>query len=129
MSGKKILIIEDNEKNRKLIKVILKAKGYYTMEAEDARSALDQLKREPPDLILMDIGLPEIDGLELTKQIKQDASTKNIPIIAVTAHAMAGEKEKVLKAGCDAYISKPIDTNELPIIIEKFLNPKDNLNL
>lgn len=128
MPGKKILIVEDNEKNRKLIKVILKAKGYYTMEAEDARAALDQLKRETPDLILMDIGMPEIDGLELTRQIKQDESTKNIPIIAVTAHAMTGEKEKVLKAGCDAYISKPIDTNELPITIEKFLRLKNESN-
>lgn len=121
MSGESILVVEDNEKNRKLIKVVLKARGYKVLEAEDAKSALGQLGNGNPDLILMDMGLPGIDGMELTRRIKKNENTKNIPIIAVTAHAMKGAKEKILEAGCDDYISKPIDINEFPKVVEKIL--------
>ncbi|MGR3318719.1 MAG: response regulator [Candidatus Anammoxibacter sp.] len=127
MAGETILVVEDNEKNRKLIRVVLKAKGYNIIEAEDAETALDQLKKDIPDLILMDIGLPEMDGFELTRQIKRDKTTKNVPIIAVTAHAMKGEKEKMLDAGCDDYVSKPIDINEFSKTVEKVLNDKKQL--
>lgn len=125
MSGESILVVEDNEKNRKLVRVVLKARGYNVLEAEDAKSALGQLENDNPDLILMDMGLPGMDGMELTRQIKKNKNTKNIPIIAVTAHAMKGAKEKILDAGCDDYISKPIDINEFPKVVEKILkNPK-----
>ena len=121
MPGKCILVVEDNEKNRKLVRVVLKARGYDIVEAEDAKSALGQLENVNPDLILMDMGLPGIDGMELTRRIKKDENTKNIPIIAVTAHAMKGAKERILDAGCDDYISKPIDINEFPKVVEKIL--------
>ncbi|MGR3176616.1 MAG: response regulator [Candidatus Anammoxibacter sp.] len=124
MAGETILVIEDNEKNRKLIKVVLKAKGYKIIEAEDAETAMDQLKKDIPDLILMDIGLPGMDGFELTRLIKRDKTTKDVPIIAVTAHAMKGEKEKTLEAGCDDYVSKPIDINEFQKTVARVLNDK-----
>ena len=124
MAGETILVIEDNEKNRKLIKVVLKARGYKIIEAEDAETAMDQLKKDIPDLILMDIGLPEMDGFELTRLIKRDKTTKDVPIIAVTAHAMKGEKEKTLEAGCDDYVSKPIDINEFQKTVARVLNDK-----
>lgn len=122
MPGEKILVVEDNEKNRKLIRVILKSKGYELIEADDAEKALELLNNNlRPDLILMDIGLPGMDGLELTRQIKQNELTKNIPVIAVTAHAMRGDEEKILAAGCDNYISKPIKVGEFPGTIEELL--------
>ena len=121
MAGKTILIVEDNERNRKLVKVILKAKGYVILEAEDAPSTFCELEKTVPDLILMDIGLPQINGLELTKLIKQREETKGVPIVALTAHAMIGDREGILAAGCDDYISKPIDINEFPKTIADIL--------
>lgn len=117
----KILVVEDNDRNRRLIRIILKAKGYEVVEAGTAEEAIVHLKNEPIALILMDIQLPEMDGLELTQNIKKDPDTKDIPIIALTAYAMKGDREKFLAAGCDGYISKPIDTRELPKVIMKFL--------
>ncbi len=122
----KILVVEDNEKNRKLIRVVMNSKGYEIVEADDSVSALEMLAQETPDIILMDIGLPGMDGLELTKKIKQDESTKDIPIIAVTAHAMHGDEEKILEAGCNGYISKPINVAEFPTAIEKALQEAKN---
>lgn len=121
MAGEKILIIEDNDKNRKLVRVVLKARGYEIVEAADARTALEVLQHDMPDLILMDMGLPEMDGFELTGMIKRNKTMRNIPIIAVTAHAMKGEKEKFLEGGCDEYVSKPIDINKFPAIVERIL--------
>ena len=121
MSGEKILVVEDNDKNRKLIRIVLKSKNYEILEACDANKALELLETWIPDLILMDIGLPGMDGLELTRQLKQTESTKDVPIIAVTAHAMMGDEEKILAAGCDDYISKPIKVGEFPATIEGFL--------
>jgi len=115
------MVVEDNEKNRKLIRVVLKAKGYNVIEATTGEEALSLLKEQIPDIILMDIQLPGIDGLTLIRQIKADAGKKDIPIIAVTAHAMKGDQQKILDTGCDAYMSKPIDTRELPLTIEKYL--------
>ncbi|MGR3221279.1 MAG: response regulator [Candidatus Anammoxibacter sp.] len=122
MAGETILVVEDNEKNRKLIRVVLKAKGYNIVEAGDAETALQMLETDIPDLILMDVGLPKMDGLELTKLVKCGETTKDIPIIAVTAHAMLGAKEKMIEAGCDGYISKPIDIHEFPKTVAKVLN-------
>lgn len=116
-----ILVVEDNDRNRRLMRIVLKAKGYEVMEATTGKEALDYLSTQTPDLILMDIQLPRTDGLTLTKEIKSNAQTKDIPIIAVTAYAMKGDKERMLEAGCDDYISKPIDTQKLPLIIAEIL--------
>lgn len=122
MSGKNVMVVEDNEKNRKLMRVVLKAKGYNITEATTGEEALNLLKTQTPDIILMDIQLPGIDGLTLIKQIKDNVVTKDIPIIAVTAYAMKGDEQKILDTGCNAYVSKPINTQELPIIVEKYIN-------
>lgn len=115
------MVVEDNEKNRKLMRVVLKSKGYAVIEAATGEEALNLLKNQKPNIILMDIQLPGIDGLTLIKLIKADAMTKEIPIIAVTAYAMKGDEQKILETGCDAYVSKPINTQELPLIIEKYI--------
>jgi len=117
----KILVVEDNDRNRRLIKIVLKAKGYEVIEAVTAEEAIVQLDNEPIALILMDIQLPKMDGLKLAQNIKKNPDTKDIPVIALTAYAMKGDREKFLAAGCDDYISKPIDTRELPKIVTKFL--------
>ena len=122
MSDKNVMVVEDNEKNRKLMRVVLKAKGYNITEASTGEEALNLLKNQKPDIILMDIQLPGIDGITLIKQIKGDITTKDIPIIAVTAYAMKGDEQKILETGCDAYVSKPINTQELPLIVEKYIN-------
>lgn len=124
MSNKNVMVVEDNEKNRKLMRVVLNAKGYNVIEATTGEEALNLLKEQTPDIILMDIQLPGIDGLTLIRQIKADASKKDIPIIAVTAHAMKGDEQKIMDSGCDAYVSKPIDTRELPVTVEKYLKNK-----
>ncbi len=121
MSDKNVMVVEDNEKNRKLMRVVLKAKGYNIIEAATGEEALNLLKNQKPDIILMDIQLPGIDGLTLIKQIKASVITKDIPIIAVTAYAMKGDEQKILDTGCDAYVSKPINTQELPRIVEKYI--------
>jgi len=121
MSDKNVMVVEDNEKNRKLVRVVLKAKGYNIIEAATGEEALNLLKNQKPDIILMDIQLPGIDGLTLIKQIKASVITKDIPIIAVTAYAMKGDEQKILDTGCNAYVSKPINTQELPLIVEKYI--------
>lgn len=118
---KRILYIEDNIDNRLLIQRVLQAEGYEVIEATDGRSGLLQAAEAQPDLILMDINLPEIDGYELTARLKQMTSLNRIPIIAVTANVMKGDREKTLAAGCDGYIQKPIDIDLLPGQIERFL--------
>jgi len=121
MTDKNVMVVEDNEKNRKLMRVVLKSKGYNVIEAATGEEAINTLKKHKPDIILMDIQLPGIDGITLVKQIKADANTNDIPIIAVTAYAMKGDEQKILSSGCNGYISKPIDTRELPNIIEQYL--------
>jgi len=103
------------------MRVVLKAKGYNIIEAATGEEALNLLKNQKPDIILMDIQLPGIDGLTLIRQIKASVITKDIPIIAVTAYAMKGDEQKILDTGCNAYISKPINTQELPLIVEKYI--------
>ncbi|TVM03582.1 MAG: response regulator [Candidatus Brocadia sp. WS118] len=124
MSDNNVMVVEDNEKNRKLMRVVLKAKGYNVIEATTGEEALNILKNQKPNIILMDIQLPGIDGLTLIKQIKADAVTKEIPIIAVTAYAMKGDEQKILDTGCEAYMSKPINTQELPHMIEKYIKKR-----
>ena len=119
--AKKILIIEDNDLNLKLFRDLLEANGYQTDETKEGINALELTKREKPDLILMDIQLPEISGLDVTRQIKGDIEVADIPIIAVTAFAMKDDEEKILRAGCEAYISKPISIGNFLETVKQFL--------
>ena len=109
---KKILIVEDVEWNRDLLAQVLE-EAYTIIEAEDGRQGLEVAEAERPDLILMDLSLPQMDGWELAARIRQTEAIRDVPIIAVTAHAMAGDEERALKAGCNGYLSKPIDEEEL----------------
>ena len=120
----KILIIEDTENNRVLLGRRLKPKGYDIVTAEDAERGLALLPDERPDLILMDVGLPGMDGWTATRQLKSDPASRQIPVIALTAHAMEGDREKAMQAGCDDYETKPIDFNRLFEKIDRLLgNP------
>ena len=118
---KKILIVEDNELNMKLFNDLLAAHGYETLPTRDGLEALDIARREHPDLIIMDIQLPGISGLEVTKMIKSDESTKSIPVIAVTAFAMKGDENKIREGGCEAYVAKPIRIDELVSVVKRFI--------
>ena len=122
MSTKRILVVEDVEMNRKIVRIVLNAKGYEVLEAVDADEALAMLQIGLPDLILMDIALPGISGEDLTRQIKANSEWCHVPIIAFTAAAMKGEPEKFRDAGCDDYISKPVDTHALVDMVEHYLN-------
>lgn len=119
--AKTVLIVEDNELNMKLFHDLLEAHGYNTIETKDGREALELAREHHPDLILMDIQLPEISGLEVTKWIKEDASLKGIPVIAVTAFAMKGDEEKIREGGCEAYLAKPISVANFLETVERFL--------
>jgi len=117
----KILIVEDNPRNMRLIEMTLRAKNYTLLKATDGEEALDMAMREQPDLIIMDIQLPKVNGLEVTKKLRETPAFSHIPIIGVTAYAMKGDKERVIESGCDAYLSKPINTRELPEVIAEML--------
>ena len=112
----KVLIVEDNEMNRDMLSRRLGRKGYDLVMAMDGEEGVRMTHSENPDIVLMDMSLPVIDGWEATKRLKADAATQNIPVIALTAHAMSGDREKALEAGCDDYDTKPI---ELPRLLEK----------
>ena len=109
----KILLVEDNEMNRDMLSRRLIRKGYEVVMALDGRQAVEMATGENPDLIIMDMSLPVIDGWEATRQVKAAPATRAIPVIALTAHAMAGDREKAIEAGCDDYDSKPIDLPRL----------------
>jgi CheY-like chemotaxis protein len=111
MNEKKILLVEDNEVNRRLAGFLLRSQGYEVREATSGAAAFEMVERERPDLIVMDIQLPEMDGLEITRRLKQQPGTADIPVIAVTSFAMKGDREKALAAGCAGYVTKPIDKN------------------
>jgi len=119
--NEKILIVEDNPRNMRLITMTLRAKGYTLLEATDGEEALDMAVRERPDLIIMDIELPKINGLAVTRKLRKTPEFSHVPIIAVTAWAMKGDRERVIEAGCDAYLPKPINTRELPEVIAAML--------
>lgn len=109
MGGKRILLIEDNAVNRRLAQFLLKSKGYEVWEVTNAPEAFESLKERRPDLILMDIQLPGMDGLSATRQLKADPATRDIPVLAVTSYAMKGDEAKAFEAGCSGYVTKPID--------------------
>ena len=113
---KRILVIEDQELNRKVVRIVLQSKGYTVVEATDAVEALASLEDAIPQLILMDIALPGQSGEDLTRQIRANLAWVDIPIIALTAAAMSGDRERILKAGCDDYLSKPID---IKVLVER----------
>ncbi len=122
MSAKCVLVVEDKDLNRKIVRIVLKSKGYNVLEATNAEEALEILQAQIPDLILMDIALPGMSGEELTRQIKGTPQWRHLPIIALTAHAMKGDREQFLKAGCDDYISKPINTRLLAELVKNHLS-------
>ena len=119
---KKVLIVEDNDLNMKLFNDLLVAHGYGTLQSKDGIEALRLARQHHPDLILMDIQLPEISGLQVTQWIKEDANLRTIPIIAVTAFAMKGDEEKIRDGGCEAYIAKPISIASFLQTVERFLS-------
>ena len=117
----KILLVEDNEMNRDMLTRRLERKGYEVVIAVDGQAGIDMASSTSPDIILMDLSLPVIDGWEATRKIKADPATQSIPVIALTAHAMAGDEQKALQAGCDDYDTKPIDLKRLLGKIENLL--------
>ena len=121
-----ILYVEDNPDNRLLVRRILLSEDYSLLEATDAMDALNVLKTAHPDLILMDINMPDMDGYTLTAKIKSLPGFERVPILAVTANVMRGDKEKTLEAGCDGYIQKPLDIEQLTREIEKFISRRTN---
>lgn len=118
---KRVLIVEDNELNKKLFRDLLEANGYEVAHTGDGMEVLDMLRQKRPDLILMDIQLPEISGLEVTRWIKADPALKDIPVVAITAFAMKGDEERIRAGGCDGYISKPISVPSFLATVKKFL--------
>jgi len=118
---KRILVVEDNETNMYLIRFILRKSGHQVIEAGTGEEGVELALKEKPDLVIMDLQLPGIDGLEATRRIRNSEANEEIPIIALTSHAMAGDKEKALKAGCTGYIEKPINPETFMAEIEKYL--------
>ncbi len=121
MAGEKILMIEDNPINAELVIDLLELEGYEIIHADNAEKGIELAHTENPMLILMDVGLPGMDGLEATGILKNDAKTKDIPIVVLTSHAMKGDSERAIEAGGDGYITKPIDTREFPNQVAKYL--------
>lgn len=124
MSAARILVVDDNPTNLKLVSDVLSFEGYTLFKAADAEEAQELLRHSTPDLILMDIALPGMDGLTLTRQLKAGDKTRHILIVALTAFAMKGDDIKAREAGCDGYITKPVDTRELPAQVAEILKGK-----
>ena len=123
----KILVVEDNPLNMRLMEMTLSTWNYTLLKATDGQEALDIAEKERPDLIIMDINLPGMSGLEVTKKLREKPAFSQTPIIGITAYAMKDDKEKVLKSGCDVYLSKPINTRELPVIIAELLSQRQKI--
>ena len=121
---RKVLIVEDNQDSRELVVKVLKSKGYLTIEAEDGEEALEKARAEKPDLVLLDISLPKLNGYEVAQRLKAMEEFQEIPIVAFTAHAMKGDREKVIVSGFEGYISKPVNIRELPDQIKYFIRGK-----
>jgi two-component system cell cycle response regulator DivK len=119
MTGERILVVEDNEKNMKLFRDVLAATGYRTLEATTGGEAVDMASEHAPDLVLMDIQLPDLDGVEALRRLRADARTATIPVLALTAQAMRGDRERFLAEGFDGYVSKPVNVRELIGIVRQ----------
>jgi len=116
-----VLLVEDNEDNLLIYSTILRHSGFSVIEARDGQAGIDAARRELPGLILMDVSIPIVDGLEATRQLKSDPATKHIPIIALTAHALASDQQKAIEAGCDAYIAKPAEPRAVLNAVKRYL--------
>jgi two-component system cell cycle response regulator DivK len=123
MSGKLVLHVEDNEYNRKIIRDLLSKNSYEIVEAHNGEAALDALARQRPDLILMDVQLPKLSGLEVTRRIRADPLLAQIPVIAITSFALSGDDRLAIEAGCNAYIAKPFRPRDLLEMIRRFIGP------
>ncbi len=123
MAGETILVVDDNPSNSKLARIVLQEEGYVVHTAADAEQALRLVQTAPPRLILMDIQLPGMDGLELTRRLKSNDATRHIVILALTANALKSDEERTWAAGCDGYLTKPVDIEELAQIVAQHLSP------
>ncbi len=121
--AKRILIVDDNENNRLLMSDILQYRGYEIFQAQDGEKAINMARELKPDLILLDIQMPGLDGFAAAKILKSDPLTKDIKLIVVTSFAMKGDRERILALGVDDYIAKPIDTRQFPVLVEKYIGP------
>jgi CheY-like chemotaxis protein len=121
MAGARILVIEDNPLNLELVRALLEVHGYEVIDSGNAEDGIERARMEQPQLIFMDLSLPGTDGLAATQLLKADAATRHIPVVALTAHAMKGDDERALQAGCDGYLTKPIDTRAFPAVVARFL--------
>ena len=117
----KILLVEDNEMNRDMLSRRLTRRGFEVVFAMDGQQGIDFARSEQPDIILMDMGLPVVDGWEATRRVKADAATRSVPVIGLTAHAMSGDREKTIEAGCDDYDTKPVEIDRLIRKIERLI--------
>lgn len=124
MSNGTVMYVEDNLENRILVRRVLMAEGYDVLEAGSAQEALQILQEQVPDIILVDINMPEVDGYTLTRTIRSMPGLANVPIIALTANVLRGDREKSLEAGCDGYIQKPVDIDILPIQVERYIRKR-----
>jgi CheY-like chemotaxis protein len=124
MANETILVVEDSALNRKLVEAILRPRGYRLLIAVDGEEGIEIATREQPDLILMDVQLPKVSGYEATQALKSQPRTAHITIVALTAHAMADERERALSIGCDGYITKPIDTRAFPDQVKEYLDAR-----
>ncbi len=118
---KKVMVVDDNRDSRELVVKVLKIKGYQMVEASDGEEALEKVMIEKPDLILLDLSIPKIDGFEVCRRLKSQEDFKSIPVVALTAHAMKGDREKTLEVGFEGYIPKPINVRELPDQVKSYL--------
>jgi CheY-like chemotaxis protein len=123
MEGARILVVDDNPANLRLLRLLLSAESYEVRTAEGAEEAITVVEAFRPRLILMDLQMPGMNGFDLTRRLKQDAATRDIVIVALTAYAMKGDEERAREAGCDGYVSKPIDTRTLPALVARYLSP------
>ena len=123
--AKTVLCIEDNKVNMLLVSRIVEAEGYNLLRAEDGPSALERLEESAPDIILLDVNIPGIHGLDLARMIKDDARLADIPLVATTANVLVGDKERCLEAGCDEYLPKPLDIRRLREVMRDYLHPED----
>jgi len=124
--AEKILVVEDNFQNMRVIQMALRRFGYALLEASDGETAMEVALKGKPDLIIMDVQLPKMDGLEITRRLRKLPDFSQVPIIAITAYAMKGDMEKALAAGCNAYLPKPINTRELPKVVVELLTKRQN---
>ena len=121
--SKRVLLVEDNPHNRKIFSGMLTHSGFEVVEAEDGHQALAEMARQLPDIVLMDLSIPGVDGWEVTRRLKADPRTKLVPIIALTAHAMRGDEERARAAGCDHYLAKPVSPKKVVEEVRKLLPP------